>query len=569
MSLAPINGGSSQPSLQPQDHPQTYNVRPGDTLNYLSRQFGVSEQAIRQANPQIFGDHLRVKFAAMDHAEIIGSGDVLNIPAASMSVTEDPPEVDVNPTFTSSNSEYQAGPITYNPGDGTVKFTHEQEVELGKQPDPLGVNAKPEKGVAFSVKNENSLAGTYKHQDGKTEIAVESEVSVSLEGKADAGGKKGGASLDASAGSGVRARYKVTLPDQNGKAVDPAQAALQAAKINPFDPSTLPPGATVTLDKQDFVGTSLEASFRYMAMKSEVKDADGTALSITRGTGEDANQVTVYTGPTKAVEAFNGVGVKVGDFTAFAGRQDALGQSKLRTATFDLTNKDAQAAYSRFLATGQIADQTPGVQHVATIEKLDMASQTRLKAGIGDFGIDLAGAENTGSSLYIHYPDGSTTVSTQLKYSGNVPLTITQRYDIDGMELIDQRRYEFQVKADDNHNTDLLNVALTGSITALRNGYKPVPSDGTTKLVFDDRQMEALMGQTRKAADATLGFDKIDVLAGEPDHAPTSMEFAISMARNLGNDDYGFSKLLFDISDGADGSFGNGRQAIDASVQKG
>src|SRR5690606_30972383 len=104
------------------------------------------------------------------------------------------------------------------------------------------------------------------------------------------------------------------------------------------------------------------------------------------------DSVSVLAGPTETIESFSGTGVRIGDVTAIAGRQDLLGASNLQAATFDLSTPDGQAAYQHFMTTGQVAHDTPGVSGVARIGRVDMTSQPRLKVDAGALGaIDLAG----------------------------------------------------------------------------------------------------------------------------------------------------------------------------------
>src|SRR5688500_7606556 len=104
VNLAFIDGGG--PVAQPRNQPQTHTVAPNETVNDIAQRYGVTPQAIRNANPDIFLDPSpRRRDNAENGGDVVWSGDVLTIPAASQSVTEDPIDSSsVNPGFPSPDS---------------------------------------------------------------------------------------------------------------------------------------------------------------------------------------------------------------------------------------------------------------------------------------------------------------------------------------------------------------------------------------------------------------------------------------------------------------------------------
>lgn len=590
--MAYVDGGGSGPIGAPRDQPQTHTVATGETLREIADRYGVQPQAIRDANPQIFrsGDADR-RHNAMETGETIWSGDQLNIPAAPQSVTnEQPLNSDFNPAYPSPNSEYtvngqgqnNGGAITWNPGDGTVKVTasHQQSAEYDTTPAPFGIPDARQPGVTLEakVRGEHAETAGFTNKDGNTEVTLEWDTSIVASVSAEAQGKGvNQAAIEASAGGGFRARYKVVLPGENRNPLD-------AAKINPFDPTTIPVGVTVTMDSQTYTQTGLAGSFRHIGTETNIKDASGTSYSVTR---VDDNNIRVIMGPNNVVEAYNGVGVKTDIATAMLGRQDNLGQSTVRTATFDLSNKDGQAAYSHFVATGEVAHQTPGVKDVATIERIDYSSQTRVKLGLGPESLnvqaDLAGAQNTGAFVKTTYPDGSYAYTTNLQYSGNVPLQVVQRFDTQGNEILSERTYQFTINGDrpsygwldrffganegaeERNIAQNLNIALTGN----PDGNGPAQAGKKTTITFTESQLQGLMSQTRSAGEASHPSNPLNLLVGGNNGQPvaTSMEFAVAMARNLGGDPYGFSQRLAEVSQMADGDVRNGWQRIDADAK--
>ncbi|MGJ4801916.1 LysM peptidoglycan-binding domain-containing protein [Luteimonas sp. SDU82] len=580
--MAMDGGGGHFP--QPSAQAQTHVVSATDTVQNLAERYGITQQALREANPEVFQDpSARRRDAAQSGGELLLTGETINIPAASQSVVEDPAGSDFvpNPTYPSPKSEYTvtgegqhaAGSVTWNPGDGSIKLTGTQIVTPPGQTDqsPLQYSARTESAVTAGQVNKNI--------DGKdyTEFTVEVQFTHSTNVEGQNRTSRGLVEGEASVGAGTRARYKVLLPGKD-------QSAEAAARVNPFDPTTIPDGATVMMDGQNFTQGSLAGSFRHIGVQTNVTDAAGVTYAVTR----DGNDVRVTMGPNQAVEAFNGIGLRSEIASAMLGRQDNLGGSTLATATFDLSNPDGQAAYAHFVATGQVAHETAGVDDVATIERIDYSSQTRALLELGPVQANLAGAQNTGTFVRTTYPDGSYTFTTELQYSGNVPLQVTQRFDAAGHEVTSERSYEFKVSTDhtvdlswwdnmwgrsdaeaeasrENSHTQLLNWALTGGSES-----GPAQAGKTMTISFTEAQMQALHGQTTAAAAANeSGLDTLRLLTGGEDDMPvnSTFDFAVAMARNLGGDSYGFAERLFEISSGADGDITNGAYArIDASV---
>ncbi|MEH6418140.1 LysM peptidoglycan-binding domain-containing protein [Pseudomonas sp. CGJS7] len=555
MNIPSIDGGPYIPPLAPQNQATTHVVSVDTSVNSIAERYGITPQALRAANPEIFQDKARRDEAATTGGDMIYNGDVLNIPPASLSVTEEPITSDFNPTYPSSTSEFILGgpnaAVTWNPADGTVKYSAGVEgtpASYDHRPTPFGIPNDKASGATFEINVRADTAHTSgaAHKNGNTEVTVseaESSVMVSVAAGIDGGKGKTLASAELGEGAGFRSRYKVTFPGQQ----DLAKSEAEAKKINPFDPTTIPKGASVSLDGQTFTQTKMEGTFRYIGTETNVKDASGTSFSVSRTSD---TTVRVAMGPNEAVEAFNGVNVGIDGAKLTLGRQDNLGESKVRTADFDISTPDGQAAYAHFVATGEVAHQTPGVSHVATIERVDYSSQTRAKIELGPLGADFAGAQNTGVWTKATHPDGSYSMQMDLQYSGGVPLSVTQRYDAQGNEVLSQRTYQIKVKPDEN-GAKQLNWALSGG----RAQEGEIKAGKTTTLTFSEDQMRALSDQTRSAADTFGGTNSISVLAYHYDGTPVTntLQFAVGLVRGQAGETQNFPKTLLEISDAADG----------------
>ncbi len=446
-----------------------------------------------------------------------------------------PPAQATDPTFGGATSNGSAGPLKWNPADGSVSVEHTQSHSLGRS-GPL----------AHQLVSTQSVGASRRTADGRTEFGLEMEFRQGHQFDAAISGRNA-ASVSSTTQLGERARYNVTLP---------GDASAEAARgVNPFDPLSIPVGGSVRLDGQAFVRTSLETSFRHFASSSEHTDAAGVSYAAQR---LDAYHVRVATGPTAAIEHVQMLGLKTPVAQAMLGRQDTLGQASMHTATFDLRDPQAQAAYRDFLGSGQLPAQAPGVSDVQRIDTLSMSSQTRAKLGLGPLSLDLGGQRNSGENVRATQADGSSTVTSKLQYADNVPLTLTRQFDAAGAENADARRYQLSFGQVDANQAQLLNAALAGKATA----DGPIAAGHDATLNFSDAQMGALRQQYAQAAQARP-FDR------EQAGAYARMgneEFAIGLARNLGNSRQGLSERLFHVAADADGALSGALTRIDAGV---
>lgn len=458
---------------------------------------------------------------------------------ATQDAPRDAASASFDPTYTSANSEVRAAAggysVTLNEGDGALKVGTEHK------------RAASSLAAQFQGTSLN-MAGSPTPDGGRDYLlTMESVVGASAKG----------AGFQDTSSTGMRGRYRVSLPSE---AVD-----VDPTRINPFDPQTIPKGGSVTLDGQQFTGTALEGSFRNIAMQSQTTEASGASYRVDR---LDDGRVRVSTGPNEAVEAFNGMGFSAGRFSAIAGRQDALGHAAVRTATFDLDQAEGRQAYEQFIDNGTLSGQTPGVQDLATVERLGVSSQTRLKVGYGDtFGLDLAGARNSGDVVQVSREDGSRTELRSVQYNGNLPATRVSAYGADGQEDRAQRRYEFTFDlrghAQGEQIAGMVNAALSGDPSGDRG---PVKAGELTTLSFSEAQMRTLMERTQSmVGDNPMLGPSWQVLAEDGNGRPQQDvdAFALGLARNQGQSTYGMAERLFHIA----AAGGKDLHKIDAAVQ--
>jgi len=590
MSVQPVGSSHTQ---APAAAPNHYIVQHGDTMSGIARRHGVAESDLVKANPQVLnpdviypGQHLHLPDrpapkdagssgikvdAGLDPAQYREAKDKLTgaptppTPAGTASKTKNDPKISVGSdgvgasntttqstttTATDGSSSKTSASTTYggsyDPGKGTV--TVSAGTGFGKE-----IKNAHGYGVSFGVDGNVSVSGGQKTTDGVTTYTASADASVTLSGGVSA--PKAGVS--GSITKGIKTSFEVKMPEAAAKTANPA-------KVNPFDPATLPTGTVVKLDGSTYTGTDFKLTFKELAVQTKTTDEKGTSLLVEK-TG--ANTVKVTAGPTEALSAYNGVGVDVGVASAMLGRNDKLGRATLKTAEFDLSTPDGKAAYNDFLATGTFPSANgKGVAGVATIEKLDYSSQSKLDAKIGPIGISLDGARNTGNSVVTTAPDGSITRTVNLQYSGNVPMAISQKFDASGNEIVGERRYSYTIKTDAN-SAQLLNVAQTGDLGHAANG--PVKAGQTVTLTYSEAQMRDLMGKAQAALKAMpIGGTDLKVLTQDYDgkFVNKPWDFALGMGRNLGGSDYGSAERLFNISSAADGDLRKGYVALPGTI---
>ncbi|MDP1827750.1 MAG: hypothetical protein Q8L48_31040 [Archangium sp.] len=396
-------------------------------------------------------------------------------------------------------------------------------------------------GVSFGVSAQASVVTKNETKDGVTSFSVSTDASVSITG----GANTPQAGLTVGHTEGIKASYEVRMPEAAAKGVNPAT-------VSPFDPMSMPTGTVITMNGSQYSTNEFKATFKNLALATKVTNESGVSVAVEK-TG--ATTVRVTAGPTAAIDAYNGVGVDFGVAGVMLGRNDKLASATLKTAEFDLATPEGKAAYNDFLANGTLPkDNGKGISNVATIEKLDYSSQTRLDANLGPLEISLGGAQNTGARVETTLPDGTKSVSVDLQYSGNVPMNITQKFDKNGKEILSERRYTYSLQADDN-NTQLLNVAITGDVNKAQSG--PVKPGQTVTMQFTEEQMRQYMTMTQKASDAGMGYDELDVLVKDYDDKLINSpeDFALALGRNLNGGDYAQAERMFNISDAADGQY--------------
>lgn len=398
-----------------------------------------------------------------------------------------------------------AGP---SPGGGTGV-----EVELGLQP----LNGE---GA--------TIGGGVEQQGGYTTYTGSIRIGAQIGGEAEIPG--GG--VVASAGQGTNMAFEIVVPE--GVEV----SAGDLARINPFDPRTIPPGVSIRIDAGQFVGTEYEARVRHFALSEGVTLEAGVTYQVSRSA--DGNSATVAFGPYAAIEQTFGLGPAFGPVSVQLGRTDSLEHNALVVEQLDLSRGDVRSTGTSLTATAEYV------------------SQSSLGVNIGPLQINIGLRENASTQLVTLNSDGTTTMSTTLYYDDAVPVTVNQTFNPDGSERVSERTYSYTVQVTED-NRQLLHCAMggdweTAADTSLRPGE-------TVVLTYTQAEMEALRGDFTAAAAANPNDSALSApLGGTLPGLDATMGFAVSLVRNGAPipTDFVFAETLFNVSDWADGEYNNG-----------
>src|SRR5699024_5824745 len=251
-----------------------------------------------------------------------------------------------NKTVTGSNT---SGSVNVDPDAGTISLS-------GGTGFSKEVTNSKGRGVSFGVDANATVVTGKKTENGVTTYNASTGVSISL----NAGVKSKQAGLEVGHTEGIKSSFEVSMPEEAAKTID-------LSSVNPFDPSSMPTGTTIKVDGSNYTSNEFKATFKNLAVQTKTTDASGTSLLVQK-TGD--NTVRVTAGPTKAIDAYNGVGVDFGVASAMLGREDQVNSATLKTAEFDLSTPEGKAAFNDFAANGNMpCDNGTGITNVKTIQK--------------------------------------------------------------------------------------------------------------------------------------------------------------------------------------------------------
>ncbi|MCR1982303.1 hypothetical protein NSA53_08650 [Cellulosimicrobium cellulans] len=389
--------------------------------------------------------------------------------------------------------------------------------------------------VSFGVNGGAEYTVGEKSEDGFTTYTSKSDVSIGVEG----GVSKGGTGVSGGYTTGVTSEYTLKMPD--GTDVDPGS-------VNPFDPRSMPVGSSVTMDGGSYAKTELDAAFRHIALESSVKDSEGVSSLIER-TSDDTVRVTA--GPTEAIANHAGLGLDFDAVKVMLGNTTSLDGASLRSAEFDLSTPEGQAAYDTYLVTGEISgDPSTGISGTTTIERVNYDSTSTVGFDTPVGGAEWQIGQNTGSLVATTYPDGSTEQLMTATYGDRGDFRLSQSFDASGTEDLSARTYSFDVTADDMssqyfNTRDFSGFSPSGDVS---------PGQQVT-MTLTESQMNRLADSVRTAVENDALGMQTRAIVTDYDMQPLSdpYQLATSLAR-AADSDLDLVMMISEINAAGDGS---------------
>src|SRR5690606_20622319 len=144
-------------------------------------------------------------------------------------------------------------------------------------------------GVSFEVGVQANAGVSTTTENGMTTYTANADASVTVSGGVQTPhvGANGGMTW------GVRGEYTVAMPESEA-----TPAAIAGANF--YDPTSMPPGTTITVRGEDYTGSELNLTFEKIAVQSSVETSEGTGFIVQRL--EDGT-VQVMTGPIDGRDA--------------------------------------------------------------------------------------------------------------------------------------------------------------------------------------------------------------------------------------------------------------------------
>lgn len=380
-------------------------------------------------------------------------------------------------------------------------------------------------------------------KDGFTTYTNKTDISISDEG----GIEKGGYGLEGSSTKGMTAEHTVKVPENS---------VANLANVNPFDPSTMPPGSSVTMRSSDYGGTALEATFKHIALESGRKEAEGMSTVIEK---LNDSTVRITAGPTEGVENVLGLGIKAGDLKASLAATHSMESGLYRSAELDLSTPEGLAAYNEYLLTGELP-KTPSTGISGTTETFVGDYTYTLEAGIETPFLDLSTelGSKSQSTILTTYPDGSTDIRVTSDRPDDGKANFTTHLDPSGTEDVSARTYTLTLTPDE---ADVQFFNNAGKDYGMWDG--PVINPGqTVQLTLTESQMIELRDSAYTVGNqrdhpATPYTDWAVNGQGRNSYPKNTIDFYINM--NNGSDsNRDLLTNLYNIASQADGDPRNG-----------
>ncbi|NOJ94009.1 hypothetical protein HMI51_13850 [Corallococcus coralloides] len=381
-----------------------------------------------------------------------------------------------------------------------------------------------------SVEFSDTLEKDVKKENGKVTVTITAETTVSASGtveysKAKVGGV--GASVTAGAKAGKSMEYEVTMSEADYEKLKRGEIAPP----HPLNPETIPDGASLKMEQSTFAGYSLGGGLSHRAVElglsSEVTMGKGMSIEVSR----NGDKLSMTAGPSEFIQNNGKVTLGVGPVSVSGGRSDSLKDYKLRTAEFDLSNKDGKKAFESFARNGRIPEkEEPGVSNTLRIDKVSFESAAQLGLDIGPFSLGKEGAKNSVEYLITHHPDGTKSMTADFDYgSDNPKVTVERKYDKNNNAIEGKDTYQLKFNASHGPARQALVQAFTGDRDKARYARDHKAPITLSLTAADVKEMQRRVAARLKAGSET-GYPAIQRMLNDDGSPRDPMEAILNMA---------------------------------------
>jgi hypothetical protein len=198
--------------------------------------------------------------------------------------------------------------------------------------------------------------------DGSGAPSITISASLGTGVGAGAGDTNKGKGAEGSVGAGTRANYGVTTDPTTGHQIENGDRPPP----NPRDPSSIPPGSSITLDHDFYVGADGKVAYDHIAVELGYEKGHRVSSAVQR---VDGDHVRVTVGDSDFVD--NTIGVSVGGHLGYRWG-NGFDDGKARSVDIDISTPEGRAAYGDFIEHGQL----PGAGAAGTSDPTTSVSTT-------------------------------------------------------------------------------------------------------------------------------------------------------------------------------------------------
>lgn len=261
----------------------------------------------------------------------------------------------------------EGGSVSVNDGGGPFKVTFER----GNSACTIDGSGKP--SVTLSASIDFNLTA----KDGEIKKGNGAEVSLSL---------------------GKKTTYDVQTDPINGRAIERGERPAP----NPADPRSIPPGSSITLNKDSYRGVTGKVAYRNIQAELGYTATHRVSSGVQR---IDSDHVRITIGDSDLVD--NTVGVSAGGRVGFRFGQ-GFENGKARSVDIDISTPAGRKAYGAFIQTGHLpAAGATGTSDPTTSVATTSTSTGQAQIDLGKAGINAGGSQVEYQNVETTHADGT------------------------------------------------------------------------------------------------------------------------------------------------------------------